>query len=166
MRRIANSNLLRALILATLGALAFTLIGAHTAFAASWNGIEPFKSTRADVIKILGKPIGESTDGVLRFNVMGGTVQVSFVSDNFVKAKKLRPELVGTVLEIVLQHENSSDTPVTMKLLDNKAFVRDETKTTTIFRNMKDGLIYTFMDDKLKSTRYTFADSQLSRARR
>jgi hypothetical protein len=166
MRRIANSNLLRVLMPATLGALALTLIGAHTAFAASWNGIEPFKSTRADVVKILGKPTGESTDGVLRFNVMGGTVQVSFVSDNFMKAKRLRPELVGTVLEIVLQHENSSDTPVTMKLLDNKAFVRDETKTTTIFRNMKAGLIYTFMDDKLKSTRYTFADSQLSRARR
>jgi len=159
MRPIANSNLLRALILTT-------LIGALTAFAASWNGIEPFKSTRAEVIKILGQPIGESTDGVLRFSVMGGTVQVSFVSNNFMKAKKLRPELVGTVLEIVLQHENSSDTPVTMKLMDNKAFVREETKTTTIFRNAKDGIIYTFMGDKLKSTRYTFADSQLSRARR
>jgi hypothetical protein len=166
MRLIANSNLLRSLIVAASGVLALTFIGAQTAFAASWNGIEPFKSTRADVIKILGQPIGESTDGVLRFSVMGGTVQVSFVSDNFMKAKKLRPELVGTVLEIVLQHENSSDTPVTMKLMDNKAFVRDETKTTTIFRNMKDGLIYTFMDDKLRSTRYTFADSQLSQARR
>jgi isopropylmalate/homocitrate/citramalate synthase len=166
MRPIANLNLLRPLIVAASGVLLLTLIGAQTAFAASWNGIEPFKSTREDVIKILGKPIGESTDGVLRFNVMGGTVHVSFVSDNFVKAKKLRPELVGTVLEIVLQHENSSDTPVTMKLMDNKAFIRDETKTTTIFRDMKDGLIYTFNDDKLKSTRYTFADSQLSRARR
>src|SRR5438105_208698 len=103
MRPIANSNLLRALILTTSGVLALTLIGTQTAFAASWNGLEPFKSTRADVIKILGQPIGESTDGVLRFNVMGGTVQVNFVSDNFVKAKKLRPELVGTVLEIVLQ---------------------------------------------------------------
>ena len=166
MRPIANSNLLRALMLTTPAVLALTLIGAQTAFAASWNGIEPFKSTRGDVIKILGQPIGESTDGVLRFNVMGGSVQVSFVSDNFMKAKKLRPELVGTVLEIVLQHENSSDTPVTMKLMHNKAFVRDETKTTTIFRDMREGLIYTFMDDKLKSTRYTFADSQLSRARR
>lgn len=166
MKFIANSNLLRGLMLATLGVVSLALIGAQSVFAASWNGIEPFKSTRADVIKILGKPIGESTDGVLRFKVMGGTVQVNFVSDNFMKAKKLRPELVGTVLEIVLQHENSSDTPVTMKLLDNKAFVRDETKTTTIFRNLKDGLVYTFMDDKLKSTRYTFADSQLSRARR
>jgi hypothetical protein len=163
---IAKSNFLRSLIMAALGVLALTLTGAQTVFAASWNGIEPFKSTREDVIRILGKPIGESTDGVLRFNVMGGTVQVSFVSDNFVKAKKLRPELVGTVLEIVLQHENSSDTPVTMKLMNNKAFVRDETKTTTIFRDVKDGLIYTFNDDKLKSTRYTFADSQLSRARR
>ena len=166
MRPIANSNLLRALIVATSGVLALTSIGAQTAFAASWNGIEPFKSTRENVIKILGQPIAESPDGVLRFNVMGGTVQVNFVSDNFMKAKKLRPELVGTVLEIVLQHENSSDTPVTMKLLNNKAFTRDETKTTTIFRNLKDGLVYTFMDDKLKSTRYTFADSQLSRARR
>jgi hypothetical protein len=166
MRPNANSNLLRSLALAASGVLLLTLIGAQPALAASWNGIEPFKSTRADVIRILGKPIGESTDGVLRFNVMGGTVQVSFVSDNFMKKKKLRPDLVGTVLEIVLQHENSSDTPVTMKLMDNKAFVRDETKTTTIFRNMKDGLIYTFIDDKLKSTRYTFADSQLGQARR
>ena len=166
MRLIANSDLLRALTLAAAGVLALTLIGAQTTFAASWNGIEPLKSTRQDVIKILGPPISESTDGVLRFNVMGGTVQVSFVSDNFMKAKKLRPELVGTVLEIVLQHENSSDTPVTMKLLDNKAFTRDETKTTTIFRNLKDGLVYTFIGDKLKSTRYLFADSQLGRARR
>ena len=166
MRPIANSHLLRSLTLATLGVLALTLIGAQNAFAASWNGIEPFKSTREDVIRILGKPIGESADGVLRFNVMGGTVQVSFVSDNFMKSKRLRPELVGTVLEIVLQHESSSDTPVTMKLIDNKAFVRDETKTTTIFRNLKDGLVYTFTNDKLRSTRYMFADSQLSRARR
>ena len=166
MKLIPNSNRRWALMLATLGVLALTLIGAQTTVAASWNGLEPFKSTRGDVIKTLGQPIGESPDGVLRFNVMGGTVQVSFVSDNFMKAKKLRPALVGTVLEIVLQHENSSDTPVTMKLLDNKAFLRDETKTTTIFRNLKDGLVYTFMDDKLRSTRYTFADSQLSRARR
>lgn len=142
------------------------LVGAHSASAASWNGIEPFKSTRQDVIRILGQPIGESTDGVLRFKVMGGSVQVNFVSDKFVSAKRLRPELAGTVLEIVLEHEHSSETPESMNLLKNKSFVRDETKTSTIFRNMKEGIIYTFIDDKLKSTRYTFADSQLSRARR
>lgn len=134
--------------------------------AASWNGIEPFKSKRDDVVKILGQPIAESPDGILRFSVMGGTAQVSFVNEKFVSAKKLRPELVGTVLEIVLQHEHSSDTPESMKLVDNHAFTRDETKTSTIFRNMKQGVIYTFFQGTLKSTRYTFADEQLTKARR
>lgn len=143
----------------------FALLIAANARAASWNGIEPFKSTRADVLKILGEPIGESPDGVLRFSVMGGSAQVSFVNEKFVAAKKLKPQLVGTVLEIVLQHERSSDTPESMNLLKNTAFTRDETRTTTIFRNMKQGLIYTFQET-LKSTRYTFADEQLTKARK
>ncbi len=136
------------------------------ATAASWNGIEPFKSRRADVVKILGQPISESADGVLRFAVMGGSVQVSFVSEKFVAAKRLRPELAGTVLEIVLQHEHSSDTPESMSLLMNRLFVRDQTSNATIFRNIKEGVVYTFIDGSLKTTRYTFADDQLSRARR
>lgn len=134
--------------------------------AASWQGIEPFKTNRADVLRILGKPISESADGVLRFSVSGGSVQVSFVSEKFVTAKKLRPELAGTVLEIVLQHEHSSETAESMSLPKNKGFVRDETRNIVIFRNIKDGLVYTFIDGRLKTTRYTFADSQLSRARR
>jgi len=149
---------------ATLGIM-FAFSIAANASAASWNGIEPFKSTRADVVKILGQPIGESPDGVLRFPVMGGSAQVSFVSEKFVTAKKLKPQLVGTVLEIVLQHDRSSDTPESMHLLKNTAFTRDETQTSTIFRNMKQGLIYTFQET-LKSTRYTFADEQLTKARR
>jgi hypothetical protein len=134
--------------------------------AGSWNGIEPFKTRRDEVVKILGAPIGESPDGVARFKVMGGSVQVSFVSERFVTAKRLKPELVGTVLEVVLQHEQSTDTPESLKLAENRSFVRDETKSTTIFRNMKEGLIYTFIDGSLKTTRYTFADDQLNKARR
>ena len=149
----------------TLG-IVFALSIAPNAWAASWNGIEPFKTTREGVLKILGQPIGESPDGVLRFPVMGGSAQVSFVSEKFVTAKKLKPQLVGTVLEIVLQHERSSDTPESMKLVKNSAFTRDETQTSTIFRNMKQGLIYTFFQGTLKSTRYTFADEQLTKARR
>ena len=133
---------------------------------AAWNGIEPLKTRRDEVVKLLGAPIGESPDGVMRFKVMGGSVQVSFVNDRFVTAKKLRTELAGTVLEIVLQHEHSSDTPESLNLLNNHAFVRDETKTSTIFRNMKEGLIYTFVEGMLRTTRYTFADDQLAKARR
>ena len=87
------------------------ILSSSSASAAPWNGIEPLKTRRDEVIKKLGAPLGETPDGVLRFNVMGGSVQVRFVNESFVKAKKLRPDLVGTVLEIVLQHEHSSDTP-------------------------------------------------------
>ena len=114
----------------------------------------------------MGPPVSESTDGVLRFNVTGGSVQISFVSEKFVVSKKLRPQLAGAVLEIVLQHEHSSDTAESMKLLKNRDFVRDEVRNISIFRNSKDGIAYTFIDGRLKTTRYTFADSQLSRLRR
>jgi hypothetical protein len=134
--------------------------------AASWNGIEPFKSRSDDVLKILGKPVSESPDGILRFNVSGGSVQVSFVNERFVTAKRLRPELAGTVLEIVLQHEHSSDTPESMNLLKNRDFIRDDVRNILIFRNIKAGIVYTFIDGTLKTTRYTFADGQLGRARR
>lgn len=134
--------------------------------AASWNGIEPFKSRRDDVLKILGKPVSESPDGVLRFSVSGGSVQVSFVNEKFVTAKRLRPVLAGTVLEIVLQHEHSSDTAESMNLLKNRDFTRDEVRNISFFRNIKDGIVYTFIDGSLKTTRYTFGDGQLGRARR
>jgi hypothetical protein len=139
---------------------------AKDAGAASWNGIEPFKSRRDEVVKILGKPIGESSEGALRFAVSGGSVLVSFVSEKFVTNKKLRPELAGTVLEIVLQHEHSSDTPESMNLLKNKEFVRDEIQNVSIFRSNKSGIVYTFVDGKLKTTRFTFSEAQLARMRR
>lgn len=134
--------------------------------AASWNGIEPFKSRRAEVVNILGQPVSESADGTMRFGVMGGSVQVTFVNEKFIESKKLRPDLAGTVLEIVLQHEHSSDTPDSLKLGSSRSFMRDETQSSLIFRNPKDGIAYTFQQGTLRTTRYTFADGQLARARR
>jgi hypothetical protein len=134
--------------------------------AAAWNGIEPFKTRRDEVLKIMGPPVTESAEGALRFNVSGGSVQISFVDEKFVANKKLRPELAGTVLQIILQHQHSSDTPESMKLKQNKDFIRDDSRNIMVYRNMKDGLVYTFIDGSLKTTRYTFADTQLGRARR
>jgi hypothetical protein len=116
-------------------------------------------------VKILGQPTSESPDGALRFSVSGGTVQISFVNEKFVTSKKLKPEFAGTVLEIVLQHEHSSDTAESMKLLTNRAFIRDDVRNISVFRNVKDGVVYTFIDGNLKTTRYTFADGQLFRSR-
>ncbi len=167
MERIRNHPICsrRGTILLILTILAWASF-AKDAGAASWNGIEPFKSRRDEVVKVLGKPIGESSEGALRFAVSGGTVLVSFVSEKFVTNKKLRSELAGTVLEIVLQHEHSSDTPESMTLLKNKEFVRDEIQNASIFRSNKSGIVYTFVDGKLRTTRFTFSEAQLARMRR
>ncbi len=150
------------LVVAVLGCAGF----ATNISAAAWNGVEPFKTRRDEVLKIMGPPVTESADGALHFNVSGGTVQISFVDEKFVTNKKLRPELAGTVLQIILQHEHSSDTPESMKLKQNKDFTSDDSRNIVVYRNIKDGLVYTFINGSLKTTRYTFADTQLGRARR
>ena len=133
--------------------------------ASSWKNIEPLKSRRADVEQAMGRPAREGSNGSLNFDVMGGTVSVSFVDEKFVKAKKLRPEVEGTVLQIILQHESSSDTPESMNLPKNRDFVQDKTKEAVIYRNLKEGIVYTFIGGRLRTTRYTFSEKQISSAR-
>jgi hypothetical protein len=142
------------------------IVFSRNAIGASWNGIEPFKSRRADVEHILGKVSNEGTDGTLHFAVAGGTAIVSFVDERFVTAKKLRRDLVGTVLEIVLQHEQSTETPDSMNLATNHDYDREDAPGISIFRNLKDGILYTFVNGKLRTTRFTFSAEQLGRARR
>jgi hypothetical protein len=136
-----------------------------TAKAGSWHGIEPLKSRRADVLKILGTPVSDTAAGPLTFKVMGGTVTIFFVDQNLVRAKRLRSDVAGTVLQIVLQHDNSSDTPESLGLTKNHSYSHDSEKEAVIFRNLKEGIVYTFVNDKLKTTRYTFSEDQISRAR-
>ena len=140
---------------------------APTALAGSWNNLEPLKSRRADVERVLGKPLDDKAGetATLRFKVAGGTVQVSFVNARFVETKKLSPELEGTVLQIVLQHDRATDTPESLGLLKNSDFQREEKQGVTQFRNLKDGIAYTFIEGKLKTTWYSPASEQLMRAR-
>ena len=107
-----NLNFRYARRMTAVASLAFTLliIFPQPVMAEGWNGIEHLKSRRADVEKALGKPIIDQPgqDGTLHFNIMGGKVTVMFVNARFVATKKLFPELEGTVLQIVLQHERLS----------------------------------------------------------
>jgi hypothetical protein len=157
----------RAVARALLG-LAFVVVLSQSALAVDWNGIEPLKSRRADVERILGQPIQTETGDLptLHFSVMGGKVTVAFVNANFVRTKKLDPSLEGTVLQIVLQHDNSSETPETMRLVDNKNFEREDHQGGTVFRNLRDGIAYTFFEGRLKTTRYSASATQLGRARK
>jgi hypothetical protein len=149
-------------------AIALAASLSQCALAESWSGIEPLKSRRADVERVLGKPSSEvpGEGGTVHFNVSGGTVTVSFVSARFVANKKLRPEIEGTVLQIVLQHERSSDTPESMNLSKNRDFDRQDDHDISIYRNLKDGVIYTFIGGRLRTTRYTPSAEQSVRARK
>jgi hypothetical protein len=133
----------------------------------SWSGIEPLKSTRADVEKALGKPIGEpGPNGELQFKVAGGTVDVYFTGAHFVEVKKLHPKFEGTVLEIVLKHDSSSDTPDSLGLTKKKEFEHENKGNVDVYRNLGEGISYTFIDGKLKTTRYAASTEKLSKARR
>lgn len=168
-----NSFLFRPLVrrvrATTLAGFAALLIFVQaTASATPWNNIEPLKSRRADVERALGRPLRDQPggEGTLQFKVMGGTVTVAFVSARFVANKKLSRDVEGTVLQIILQHDNSNDTPESLGLPDKRGFEREQRQGATIYSNLKEGIIYTFFDGKLKTTRYMPSAEQLGLARR
>lgn len=149
-------------------AIAALLSFAQVASATAWNNIEPLKSRRADVERALGKPLQDQLgpDGTLQFKVMGGMVTVAFVSARFVANKKLSRDLEGTVLQIILQHDNSNDTPESLGLAGKHGFEREERQGAIIYNNQREGILYTFYGGKLKTTRYTPSAEQLGRARK
>ncbi|HEX8130053.1 MAG TPA: hypothetical protein VF527_13200 [Pyrinomonadaceae bacterium] len=148
--------------------VACLLAGAQTTRAAQWHGLEPLKSRRVDVERELGQPIQQelSATNSLNFKVAGGLVTVTFVDAKFIQTKKLSPGVEGTVLLIVLRHESSSDTPESLALANKSGFTREEKDGMTVFYNQKDGITYTFINGRLKTTRYAPATEQLLRAQR
>ena len=144
------------------------LAGGQAIRAGEWHGLEPLKSRRADVERELGQPLQQevSATNSLNFKVAGGLVTVTFVDAKFVQTKKLSPELEGTVLLIVLRHENSSDTPESLALAKKSNFTREEKAGMTVFYNQKDGITYTFINGRLRTTRYAPATEQLLRAQK
>jgi hypothetical protein len=156
-------------VIASLAILfAALVLSSPVARATNWNGIEPLKSRRADVERALGKPLQDQPGetGTLHFKVAGGTVKVAFVTARFIAAKKLSPELEGTVLQIVLQHERSNETPESLTIAGNSNFERQEGQGATVYRNLKEGIVYTFVGGKLKTTYFTPSSEQWSRAQR
>ncbi|HEV2860408.1 MAG TPA: hypothetical protein VGX48_05320 [Pyrinomonadaceae bacterium] len=145
-------------------ALAAFVLVSQPALAATWKGLEPFVSKRADVERVLGTPTADhfAEQGTLEFNVSGGKVTVFFVTPKFVAAKKLQPALEGSILQIVLQHERATDTPESMNLVKNSAYERQANGAIEVYTNAKDGIIYTFVESHLKTTRYSYSSAQFA----
>jgi hypothetical protein len=151
-----------------LAAVASLLLSAGGARAAAWKGLEPFVSKRADVERVLGAPVADrmAQEGSLKFNVSGGSVMVFFVTPKFVATKRLSPKLEGTVLQIVLSHDNASDTPESMNLVKNSSFKRTARGEVEVYMDEKEGVSYTFVGGRLKTTRYVYSEQQLARIQR
>lgn len=140
------------------------LIQSQISMAAAWNGIVPLKTSREEVEKILGEPLNaQDGNSPLQFKVLGGIVTIAFVDEKFVETNKLPKEAVGKVRQIVLQHENASTTPEDMKLETKPDFVKEQNGKVTVYRNEKEGVMYTFIDGTLKTSYYVAAASQISR---
>jgi hypothetical protein len=134
--------------------------------AASWKGIEPLKSRRADVERVLGMAARETADGALHFDVAGGRVTVFFLTAKTIAVKKMSPELEGTVLQIVLQHDAAADTPESLGLDKGKRFEREAKGDVLFYNNQRDGVAYIFIGGKLRTTRYSAAADELARTLR
>ena len=158
----------RAVALSLAAALAVLLLSAGAVRAATWKGLEPFVSKRADVERALGAPVSDRYDseGTLEFAVSGGKVTVFFVTSKFITSKKLPAHYEGTVLQIVLQHERAQDTPESLNLVTNKTFKREAQGNVEKYTDEKDGLIYTFVESHLKTTRYAYSMDRLMRIQR
>ena len=151
-----------------LAAVAYVLLSSAQTRAATWKGLEPFVSKRADVERVLGAPASDrlAEDGTLEFNVSGGKVTVFFVTPKFVAAKRLPERYTDTVLQIVLQHEHATDTPESMSLVTNKSYEHRHDKGVDVYLEPKEGVAYTFVDSHLKTTRYSYSSQQLARIQR
>lgn len=144
-------------------AWAVLVIGSDSARAATWKGLEPLVSKRADVERVLGKPSEDrlGKDAELYFDVPEDPVTVFFVTPKFIAARKLPARLEGTVLLILVQHPSSRETPGSMKLRANLDFERQLTGPTETYFNPKVGIYYTFVESRLRTTRYSFSDQTL-----
>ena len=144
-------------------AFAVLMLASQEARAATWKGLEPFVSKRADVERVLGKPEADrlATNGTLHFKQPGGAVTISFVTPKFIAARKLAPALEGTVLLIVVQHTSSTDTPESLNLVNNPDYEKVASGPTQVYTNPKDGIYYTFVESRLKTTRYSYSEEQL-----
>jgi hypothetical protein len=133
--------------------------------AATWKGLEPLVSRRADVERVLGPPSESrpAKDGTLEFDLPDGPVTVYFVTPKFIAARKLPPRIEGTVLLILVQHPSSMVTPGSMRLPAKLEFERQVIGPTEIYSNPRDGIYYTFIESRLRNTRYSFSAERLTK---
>lgn len=152
-------------VLVLAAAFAVLMLGSQETQAATWKGLEPLVSRRADVERVLGPPTADrlAKDGTLQFEAPEGSVTVFFVAPKFIAARKLPPRLEGTVLLILVLHKSSTATPGSMRLPANQDFEHQVSGPKEIYSNPKDGVYHTFLESRLNTTRYSYSAERFTK---
>lgn len=152
-------------VLVLAAAFAVLMLASQEAQGATWKGLEPLVSRRADVERVLGPPTADrlAKDGTLQFQAPEGAATVFFVTPKFIAARKLPPRLEGTVLLILVQHTSSTATPGSMRLPANQDFEHQVSGPTEIYSNPKDGVYHTFLESRLTATRYSYSAERFTK---
>ncbi|MGH9898755.1 MAG: hypothetical protein ACRD4L_07910, partial [Pyrinomonadaceae bacterium] len=69
------------------------------------------------------------------------------------------------VREIIVHFEKSNVTSESMRLKDNSKFKRTDQQGAITFTNLKDGIIHTFINGRLSTSRFIPSSYQWARAR-
>jgi hypothetical protein len=155
----------QSVLLVLAAAFAGLMLGSQEVQGATWKGLEPLVSKRADVERVLGPPTADrlAKDGTLQFAAPEGAVTVFFVTPKFIAARKLPPRVEGTVLLILVQHKSSTVTPGSMRLPANQDFERQVSGPKEIYSNPKDGIYHTFLESRLDTTRYSYSAERFTK---
>jgi hypothetical protein len=82
--------------------VAIVLIAAAPASARGWRGIEPLRSTRADVVRLLGQP-AEERDGYMQYELESETVSIRLTTEGVPRSECALGVRPGTVASISVE---------------------------------------------------------------
>ena len=114
-------------------------------YAKSWRGIEPLKSTRSDVIKLLGNPTHLQWNYRDYFILENETVTFSWIDPTCAKKFPVQPDSEITSDDLVLSISVAQKTPIQLKELqlnDSVVYFADCFGGGCTFIDDKSGFMY------------------------
>ena len=150
---------MKTLLLRSLSLLVLLLSSAEPSAAEQWRGIIPLKSTRADVDRLLGKPLPGNPDFLAKYKLRDEEVTINYADRKLCREADRCECLVpdGTVLDISVQPKRKVSF-ATLRI-DQDKFSKHplaENADIEVYYNGEAGLIYTISrtDGTLLYTQY------------
>jgi hypothetical protein len=159
---------MKALIIKCVRLVAIILLPTVQSNAEQWRGITPLKSTRAEVERLLGKPVSGGMNFLAIYKLETGEVHIHYAISGLCKELERCECLVpdDTVIEVSV--ESKVKVKFSTLNIDKTAFDRfplAEDTNIMIYRNPEAGLVYAVSkrDDKIMYIQYAPAAKDCER---